>query len=469
VGKKNKFWIILSIVSILSAALFMQLNKPKYLRIVGVKELTLESGQLFDDPGVELVNPKMTGVTVTVAGSLQTRVPGVYDVTYILSDGHRIIDEIVRKVVVKDTTAPDLELKGSADTIVCPNQLYVEEGFTAIDITDGDVSSTVAVKNETAQISYTVADRIGNSVTKVRTLRYEDTSAPIITLNGPAVISLTSFSTYNDAGATATDNCGTIPTESITVSSNVDTSKVGSYSVTYSTTDSAGNRSEAKRTVNITAPPAPNVSHSGSVIYLTFDDGPSSNTVDVLRILREEGVKATFFVNHRDVGYNYLIKQAYAEGHTIGLHGYVHNYQYIYSSEAVFFDNLYKIQAEVESLTGYKSYLFRFPGGGSNTVSRFNPGIMTRLSIQLKEQGFHYFDWNVSSGDASNLGSAALVANVKRQLGSGKQYVVLMHDGAGHAATVGALRDIIRYGKSMGYTFSAIDMNTPESHHHIAN
>ncbi len=467
-SKKIKLWILLSIVSLLGVTLFIQLNKPKYLRIVGVKELTLESGQYFDDPGVELLNPKITGVTVTVVSGLQTRVPGVYDVTYILSDGDRIIDKIVRKVTIKDTTAPDLVLKGSIDTVVCPNQVYIEEGYSAIDITDGDVSSTVAVKSDTAQISYSVSDRIGNSTTKIRTLRYEDTTAPIITLNGPTVVSSTTYTNYTDAGATATDNCGAIATENIAVASNVDTSKAGTYTVTYNVVDGVGNKAEVKRTVNVSNPPQP-VSHSGSVIYLTFDDSPSSNTVDVLRILREEGVKATFFVNHRDAGYNYLIQQAYAEGHTIGLHGYVHNYQYIYSSEAIFFDNLYKIQVEVEALTGYKSYLFRFPGGSSNTVSRFNPGIMTRLSVQLKEKGFHYFDWNVSSGDASNLGSAALVDNVKRQLGSGKQYVVLMHDGAGHAATVGALRDIIRYGKSRGYSFQAIDMNTPEYHHHIAN
>ena len=206
------------------------------------------------------------------------------------------------------------------------------------------------------------------------------------------------------------------------------------------------------------------------MIYLTFDDGPSSSiTPELLDILKEENVKATFFVLNHGSNLDYLIKREYDEGHTVALHGSSHNYKQIYSSTDAFFNDLSIIQNKVESITGEKPMIIRFPGGSSNTVSRFNPGIMSILTKEVNMKGYHYFDWNVGSGDAGEAHTPDEVYNnVIKNLGN-KNNVVLMHDYAGNYKTLNAIKRIIRYGKNNGYTFERITMNTPEIHHRVAN
>ena len=114
--------------------------------------------------------------------------------------------------------------------------------------------------------------------------------------------------------------------------------------------------------------------------------------------------------------------------------------------------------------------LIRFPGGSSNTISRrYSPGIMSRLTVKVKEQGYHYFDWDISSGDAAG-GSPSpdtIYNNVINSVGPNKRNIVLMHDIKTY--TRDALRNIIRWGKSNGYRFAAIDMNTEEHHQRVNN
>ena len=128
------------------------------------------------------------------------------------------------------------------------------------------------------------------------------------------------------------------------------------------------------------------------------------------------------------------------------------------------------IQNKVEGIIGKKSTIIRFPGGSSNTVSRrYSLGIMTILTNEVTNKGFTYFDWNVSSGDA---GEARSSDDVYRNVTSSLKYqnnVVLMHDFEGNYKTLNALRDIIKYGKQNGYTFSAINTSTFPSHHGINN
>ena len=119
-------------------------------------------------------------------------------------------------------------------------------------------------------------------------------------------------------------------------------------------------------------------------IFLTFDDGPSNSTTGrLLDILKKYKVKATFFVTGN--GSDDLIKREYAEGHSIGLHTYSHSYKTVYASEEAFFDDLNKVDQRVYNAIGIHPKITRFPGGASNTVSKFNPGIMTRLASQLKD------------------------------------------------------------------------------------
>ena len=209
--------------------------------------------------------------------------------------------------------------------------------------------------------------------------------------------------------------------------------------------------------------------------YLTFDDGPSSNTPKILEILRNNNAKATFFVIGLNDKYDHYMKDIVDEGHAIALHSYTHEYYSyntsIYRSEKAFFDELDKIHAKVLKLTGVDTKLFRFPGGSSNTISKYSPGIMTRLTKQVEERGFVYFDWNVDSRDASGNGvaSSTLVNSVMTSTGSLKSVNVLMHDTDAKSTTVSALPEIIAFYKSKGYDFDKLTTSSPPCHQAVNN
>ena len=203
----------------------------------------------------------------------------------------------------------------------------------------------------------------------------------------------------------------------------------------------------------------PNNKDNGKVAYLTFDDGPSVNTIKILDILDKYNVKATFFVI-----YHGNMKSKYQEivkrGHTLALHSYTHDYSKIYKSEKGYYSDLNKIHDYVEKTTGVDSKIIRFPGGSSNTVSnKYNKGIMKTLKKSVTKNGYYYHDWNVSSGDAAgrNIKASKLLKNVKSGIGKKKVINVLMHDTCkSKMTTVEALPSIIEYIRSQGYSFEAI-------------
>lgn len=178
-------------------------------------------------------------------------------------------------------------------------------------------------------------------------------------------------------------------------------------------------------------------------IYLTFDDGPSSNTDEILDILKAYDVKATFFVVGKT---DEVSKKAYRriveEGHTLGMHSYSHSYEDIYDSEEDFQTDMKKLQEYLYELTGVWPRFYRFPGGSSNTVSNID---MQKLADWLTDQGVTYFDWNVASGDAVSreLPAETLLANCLAGIRNQQSCVVLMHDAANKDTTVEALPEII--------------------------
>ena len=207
---------------------------------------------------------------------------------------------------------------------------------------------------------------------------------------------------------------------------------------------------------------------TGKVIYLTFDDGPSIYTEDILNTLDKYNVKATFFVTCSGSLDKYA-KKIIEKGHTLGLHTCTHRYNIVYSSEENYFNDLNSISAKVEELTGYKSKYIRFPGGSSNTISRFNKGIMTRLTQKVTEDGYKYYDWNIDSEDAAGADKEGVYNNVISAL-KNQNYstnMVLMHDIK--VSTKDALDSIIKDALDMGYTFSNINDYTNEVHHRINN
>ena len=194
------------------------------------------------------------------------------------------------------------------------------------------------------------------------------------------------------------------------------------------------------------------------VCYLTFDDGPSANTLKILDILNKYGVKATFFViNSADIGY---VKNIYEAGHTVGLHTATHNYSQIYASTDAYFNDLQQISDKVESIIGIKPTVMRFPGGSSNKV----------VSL-VQERGYSYFDWNVASGDAdSNTPSYTYIRNnVLNSAKNKNSACVLMHDSSVKTTTVQALPEIIEGLTAMGYRFEALTPETYGYHHRNLN
>lgn len=406
---------------------------------------------------------------VVVESNVNTEKLGTYTITYQLNYGsYHTVKKRTIKVV--DKIAPEIQLKGDQTAFVCPTKEYMEEGYEAIDNYDGDITNKVTIKKEHEQIQYTAVDSSKNKNTVIRKIVYEDKESPSIILEGDSIINIYLGSTYSEPGYKALDTCEGDITNKVIVSGEVNTNLVGDYQLTYTVEDANGNKQETTRTIKVIKRESSNQG-VGKIIYLTFDDGPSSTiTPEILKILKEENVQATFFVINRDDSLNYLIKQAYDDGHTIALHSYTHDYSYVYSSVDAYFQDLTSIQNKVLSITGKKSTIMRFPGGSSNTVSRrYQSGIMSILSHEVTNRGFTYFDWNVGSGDA---GDARTKEDVYTNVVNNLHYqnnVVLMHDFENNYKTLNALRDIIRYGKQNGYTFKAITEETPPSHHRINN
>lgn len=181
-------------------------------------------------------------------------------------------------------------------------------------------------------------------------------------------------------------------------------------------------------------------------VYLTFDDGPSPNTQNILDILAEYEVQATFFVTAMYAPkYDEYYSRIVEEGHSLGIHSYSHVYSEIYASLENFREDFAKMQNYVYELTGKQCILYRFPGGSSNRVSA-TP--VKELISWLNEEGIIYYDWNVSGRDSesSYLLPEEIAANCLRGIekcGKDETVIVLLHDAAGKKSTVEALPLII--------------------------
>lgn len=209
-------------------------------------------------------------------------------------------------------------------------------------------------------------------------------------------------------------------------------------------------------------------------VFLTFDDGPSDYTPKLLKILKNNNVKATFFVEYNPVQDYY--RQIVSGGHTLALHTYTHDYAKVYASETAFFSDLNRISDYVKGITGIDTKIIRLAGGSSNTVSRqYNKGVMTRITADLNDKGYTYFDWNAQCMDATStsITPAQILSNVKSFTvinGTPKPFVILlMHNGKDEPTTPDAVQSVIDYYKSLNYTFAVITKDTPAIHQPVQN
>lgn len=184
-------------------------------------------------------------------------------------------------------------------------------------------------------------------------------------------------------------------------------------------------------------------------VYLTFDDGPGTQTAKILDILRENKVKATFFVTGKEDTYSKkLYKRIVKEGHTLGMHSYSHIYDDIYSSKKEFKRDLNQIYTLLYETTGVAPIYYRFPGGSS--VTGTDVPIHDLISI-LEEKGIIYLDWNVISPDTTqaSVSKKKMITGILEGVAAYDSSVILLYDVADHPMTAKALPEIIKQLKNL--------------------
>lgn len=280
----------------------------------------------------------------------------------------------------------------------------------------------------------------------------DDTIAPTLTTRGPMMImeGEPHDSTFLTRGVKYSDNSGEAK---LTIdASKVNWNRQGIYEVTYSVNDSAHNVTTVTEQLRV-------VGKNEKIVYLTFDDGPSVCTDQILNILRQERVKATFFVTAQFSPYLNRMAAIAKDGHEVAIHTYSHNFK-IYKSIDSYFADLNKLNDLIEKYTGKRSRIMRFPGGSSNSIYRkynSDPKFMDRLCVALLDSGYQFVDWNLDSGDArgNNIAADRLVRSA-----CGSRHNIqclLMHDTGAKRTTVTALPQIIRYFKQHGYEFGVLN------------
>lgn len=200
-----------------------------------------------------------------------------------------------------------------------------------------------------------------------------------------------------------------------------------------------------------------NIYHSDSKrVFITFDDGPSTVTPQILDTLKQENVKATFFVlGSRVEAQPDMVKRMYEEGHFIANHGYSHKYTAIYQSPQTVLDEFNKCNEAVQKaiqVPEYNSHLFRFPGG---VVGGKYAGIKSQAAELLKQNNIMYVDWNALTGDAetNNLSVELEIKRLQETISGRNSVVLLMHDAQAKTVTAEALPQIISYLRGQGYEF----------------
>ena len=460
-------------VALLLTALMVVDGRHAEIEMLGDENMVLEYGEPFEDPGVEIQQVgRLFPITREAEVVYASRQPdpmrlGTQEMEYVIADRGRE-RRLVRTVTVVDTEKPQIELlpipEGQEPSWM---RGYVEPGFTATDNVDGDMTDIVEVTRLDDRVVYTVTDSSGNEAVAERPL-YGGMDAPEIELLGGAEMTVTAAMSWEDPGFRVVDSWGNDLSESVMVEGAVTPYRSGDYEIVYTLTNSFGESVTATRRVTVEP-----VRQSDTVypdiktIYLTFDDGPGPYTNQLLDVLARYNVKATFFVTGNQPDYYSCIKRAYDEGHSIGVHTFTHNYYSIYASEDAFFEDFNRCEDLIYELTGSYTKLFRFPGGSSNTVSNFNPGIMSRLTKTMTDMGYYYYDWNVLSGDAGETTETDQVYSNVTNGCSFNVNVVLQHDIKGFS--VDAVERIIVWGLNNGYQFLPLEESSYGAHHGVNN
>lgn len=400
--------------------------------------------------------------SIVLEGTVDTSKLGTFEVSYLFEEGRYPFT-----VEVSDNKGPTLTLN---DVVVDINTPITAEDF----ITEiGDASNysfrmdgqTDPGSSGTFQVTITARDAYNNVTTKkAQLIRKADKTAPSLEGFDEKIVMLQG-DVYAPRSYIINDDLDKDPKVYID-SSQLDISTPGTYNVQYTTSDRSGNQRSYHQTVVVQSNP----DFGKPICYLTFDDGPSELTPQILEVLNQYNVKGTFFVSGLNEKYFNYINTIKQDGHAIGLHSYTDNYPVVYASEEAYFDDLQKISDLVTKQTGNKVDILRFPGGSSNAMaSTYSQGLMNTLIKDIALKGYSYFDWNVDSADDSGpvVDVETIVASACRGIGL-DNVVILMHDAVGKENTVQALPQIIQAYQSQGYVFRGLTRTSVPVHHFLS-
>jgi hypothetical protein len=252
-------------------------STPPVLTLLGSPTVTLQAGDAYTDAGASAMDDVDGDITARIAtdNPVDTSRAGTYVVTYSVSDLAGNSASIARTVIVQpavvtpDVTPPVLTLRGLPTVTLRVGVAYTDAGASAVDDVDGDITTQIVTVNPvdtsragTYVVTYSVSDLSGNSASIARTVIVQpavvtpDVTPPVLTLRGLPTVALGVGDAYTDAGASAVDDVdGDITARIVTVNP-VDTSRAGTYVVTYSVSDSAGNSASMTRTVIVNPRPA---------------------------------------------------------------------------------------------------------------------------------------------------------------------------------------------------------------------
>lgn len=466
----KNFWLIIgSILSFIALILGLYFIEESYTEVIVHGGINYEATiyEEYRDLGFdlyhnnELINKKE--YTYNILGDVDTNKLGkykvIYDIKYHLRSFH-----IERTVNVVDNVKPVITVNmEKLERDYCTRKDKKALVYSANDNYDGEIKEIFKEEIDN-NIILSATDNSGNKEVLYIPIDYGEKPVNQIKLTGGDTVYVLLNKSYKEQGAGYFDGCGVKLDGEVKIEGSVNTSKTGTYEINYSIDDIKKVRKVVVYKENQSVVTG---NGNGKILYFTFDDGPGPYTTKILNTLDKYNVKATFFVTNQFPGYVHLIKDEYEKGHAVAVHSYTHNYN-IYRSVDAYVNDFNKMNNVIENYTGTKSRIFRFPGGSSNTVSRsYSKGVVTKIANKMTSDGYVYFDWDITSGDASGAGSSKIYSNVINGAKSCSRCVILMHDIK--LTTANALDDILKTLSSNGYRFGTLSTTSPTMHHTIAN
>ena len=288
----------------------------------------------------------------------------------------------------------------------------------------------------------------------------------VLSLGGDEATSLPCGVPYRDAGWNAFDAEGNDLSGLVHVTGKVNAMKCGEYVLEYSLTAPAGESARARRTVRVTPNALPEKrEETEKTIYLTYDDGPTQYTDELLELLDEYEAKASFFVIGGEAAkYPDSVRKAFDGGHSIGVHCNTHDYYKLYSSEDGFLDDLCAARETVFDLTGQRPSIYRFPGS-SETAYQFSAkkidGGFDTLKNDLSDLGMEFFDWD-DSADSKSISPGDCAYRIMKLAEKRETLIVLLHDTK--YGCIPATRRLLELGREKGFCFKGLEPSDGTTH-----